>query len=338
MALLSVPPFESFYEEHRDAVLGELRRLLGRDRAEDAYQETFLKALRAYGALRNADNLRAWVLTIARRVAVDQLRRREAPPLEPEPPIEGRPAHAELGELADELLKGTRRGRASAMATTPSPPWSARAARARTPHGRRPRPVSADFEGGCNDRLPLSTVVSAKPRLRQGCSTLRTTSPTLRSGRSSRRPSAALQDLVRPQPDREADWLRLEHSAFVSSGRRSRSTPFAASWTSISQARARGSSCRSTFARPPRSVARSLKRLARVPHGEVTTYGALARAAGCPRAASGRNGDEPESDSDRAPLPPSRRCDRLARRRGEGSSKEQLLKLEGALGSSLLDM
>ena len=108
MALLSVPPFESFYEEHRDAVLGELRRLLGRDRAEDAYQETFLKALRAYGALRNADNLRAWVLTIARRVAVDQLRRREAPPLEPEPPIEGRPAYAELGELADELPRKER--------------------------------------------------------------------------------------------------------------------------------------------------------------------------------------------------------------------------------------
>ena len=38
MALLSVPPFESFYEEHRNAVLGELRRLLGAQAAEDAYQ------------------------------------------------------------------------------------------------------------------------------------------------------------------------------------------------------------------------------------------------------------------------------------------------------------
>ncbi len=63
----------------------ELRRALGREQAEDAYQETFLKALRAYGSLRHADNLRAWVLTIARRVAVDQLRRREASPPDPEP-------------------------------------------------------------------------------------------------------------------------------------------------------------------------------------------------------------------------------------------------------------
>src|SRR6185503_16884649 len=37
MALVHVPPFESFYEENQDAVLRELRRLLGRE-AEDAYQ------------------------------------------------------------------------------------------------------------------------------------------------------------------------------------------------------------------------------------------------------------------------------------------------------------
>lgn len=108
MALLHVPPFESFYEEHRDAVLAELRRALGRDRAEDAYQETFLKALRAYGSLKNADNLRAWVMTIARRVAFDQLRRREASPPDPEPAIDTRPAYAELGELADDLPRKER--------------------------------------------------------------------------------------------------------------------------------------------------------------------------------------------------------------------------------------
>ena len=108
MAFLSVPPFESFYEQHRDAVLGELRRLLGHERAEDAYQETFLKALRAYGSLRNADNLRAWVMTIARRVAVDQLRRREAMPPDPEPTIDSRPAYAALGELADDLPRNER--------------------------------------------------------------------------------------------------------------------------------------------------------------------------------------------------------------------------------------
>jgi len=108
MGLVHPPPFERFYDEHRDAVLRELRRRLGRDAADDAYQETFLRALRAYGRLRHAENLRAWVLTIARRVAVDQRRRREAPPSAPEPSDDSRPAYAELGELADGLPRKER--------------------------------------------------------------------------------------------------------------------------------------------------------------------------------------------------------------------------------------
>ena len=76
MEAVAVPPFERFYEEHRTAVLGHLRRLLGRDAAEDAFQETFLRALRAYPALKHGEHLRAWALTIARNVAID-MRRRE---------------------------------------------------------------------------------------------------------------------------------------------------------------------------------------------------------------------------------------------------------------------
>lgn len=108
MAPVSVPPFESFYEEHRDAVLRELRRLLGREAAEDAYQETFLRALRAYARLQHADNLRAWVMTIARRVAVDHHRRREATPDPVEPSHDARPAYEELGDLADGLPRKER--------------------------------------------------------------------------------------------------------------------------------------------------------------------------------------------------------------------------------------
>ena len=51
MDVVHAPPFESFYLEHREGVLAELRRLLGRERAEDAFQETFLRALRAYRRL-----------------------------------------------------------------------------------------------------------------------------------------------------------------------------------------------------------------------------------------------------------------------------------------------
>ncbi|HEY7197979.1 MAG TPA: sigma-70 family RNA polymerase sigma factor [Gaiellaceae bacterium] len=102
---MSVPPFERFYEEHRDEVFGYLTRLLGRTAAEDAYQETFLRALRAYPTLRHGRHLRAWVFTIATRIAIDETRRARPAPLEEvEVPVEdSRPAYAELVDLADGL-------------------------------------------------------------------------------------------------------------------------------------------------------------------------------------------------------------------------------------------
>ena len=66
-----MPAFERFYVEHRDEVFRRLVRALGRDGAEDAFQETFLRALHAYGRLEHGRHLRAWVLTIATRVASD---------------------------------------------------------------------------------------------------------------------------------------------------------------------------------------------------------------------------------------------------------------------------
>jgi RNA polymerase sigma factor (sigma-70 family) len=78
MEAVNVPPFERFYEEQKGPVLAQLRRLLGRDEADDAFQETFLRALRAYPKLEHGRNLRAWVLTIARHVAFDAHRRERA--------------------------------------------------------------------------------------------------------------------------------------------------------------------------------------------------------------------------------------------------------------------
>jgi RNA polymerase sigma factor (sigma-70 family) len=76
MEAVSVPPFERFYEEQKAPVLAQLRRLLGPSDAEDAFQETFLRALRFYPKLEHGQHLRAWALTIARNVAVDIARRR----------------------------------------------------------------------------------------------------------------------------------------------------------------------------------------------------------------------------------------------------------------------
>lgn len=58
-----------------------LRGAVGRADAEDCFQETFLAALRAYPKLRDARNLRGWLLTIAHRKAVDHHRANGRRPL-----------------------------------------------------------------------------------------------------------------------------------------------------------------------------------------------------------------------------------------------------------------
>jgi len=106
MEAMAVPPFERFYVEHRDVVFGFLVKRLGRTQAEDAFQETFLRALRGWGTLRHGRHLRAWVLTIAARVVFDSVRPRvsNSELQAPEVPVEDeRPAYAELAYLADEL-------------------------------------------------------------------------------------------------------------------------------------------------------------------------------------------------------------------------------------------
>lgn len=98
-----IPPFECFYLDHRDEVLGYLRRLLGQ-RAEDAWQETFLRALRAYDRLEHGRHLRAWVFTIATNVAMSELRAKPQPPVDGEPVAElRRDAFRELEHLTEEL-------------------------------------------------------------------------------------------------------------------------------------------------------------------------------------------------------------------------------------------
>ena len=104
MEAVAIPPFERVYEEHRSDVLRLLRRRLGADRAEDAFQETFLRALRAYGRLDHGEHLRAWVLTIAQNVALDTLRRtRPTSELVETGTDDASPAYEELAELTDGL-------------------------------------------------------------------------------------------------------------------------------------------------------------------------------------------------------------------------------------------
>jgi len=109
MEVVQIAPFERFYEEQQRVVLAQLRRMLGRDAADDAFQETFLRALRAYPSLEHGVHLRAWALTIARNVALDVLRKPRANGAMPELADEDRPApHKELEHLTSELPPAER--------------------------------------------------------------------------------------------------------------------------------------------------------------------------------------------------------------------------------------
>lgn len=78
--MTAAPPFQRFLDEQRDPVWRLLVASVGREHAEDCFQETFLAALRAYPP-RSTGNLRAWALTIAHRKAIDHHRARARRPL-----------------------------------------------------------------------------------------------------------------------------------------------------------------------------------------------------------------------------------------------------------------
>jgi len=90
-----LPPFQRLLDAHRDDVLRFLIASLGRHDADDAFQETFLSALRAYPRLRPDSNLKGWVLTIAHHKALDVHRARARRPVPVAEPDEhaGRAAH-----------------------------------------------------------------------------------------------------------------------------------------------------------------------------------------------------------------------------------------------------
>ncbi len=71
-----LPPFQTLLDAHARDVHRFLISRVGRLDADDCYQETWLAAMRAYPQLRDASNLRSWILTIAHHKAIDHLRAR----------------------------------------------------------------------------------------------------------------------------------------------------------------------------------------------------------------------------------------------------------------------
>jgi RNA polymerase sigma factor (sigma-70 family) len=97
----ALPPFQTVLDDHANAVMGILHGAVGRDGAEDCFQETFLSALRAYPKLKDGSNLRGWLLTIAHRKAIDHHRARGRAPV----PV-AEPAEMATGNGIPELDEG----------------------------------------------------------------------------------------------------------------------------------------------------------------------------------------------------------------------------------------
>ncbi|MGH9187252.1 MAG: RNA polymerase sigma factor [Acidimicrobiales bacterium] len=102
---MSLPPFQSVLDEHRQPLWRFLVAAVGPHDAADCFQETMIAALRAYPSLRHADNLRGWLFTIAHRKVIDSVRANGRRPL----PV------GELPERADTAA-------ATAAAGSPWPP------------------------------------------------------------------------------------------------------------------------------------------------------------------------------------------------------------------------
>jgi RNA polymerase sigma factor (sigma-70 family) len=104
---VNLPPFQLLLDRHSGELFRFLAASVGPVDAEDAFQDTFLSALRAYPKLRDASNLRAWLFQIAHRKALDVHRARARNPI----PVEQLPESAEAPAAGPEpaLWRAVRR-------------------------------------------------------------------------------------------------------------------------------------------------------------------------------------------------------------------------------------
>lgn len=97
--MASLPPFQALLEAHGAAVHRFLLASVGPAEADDCFQEACIAALRAYPRLEHSENLRAWLMRIAQRKAIDAHRARAKRPL----PVAEPPEHPGAGPPAAHL-------------------------------------------------------------------------------------------------------------------------------------------------------------------------------------------------------------------------------------------
>jgi len=148
------PAFQAFLDEHSEPVLAFLRAMVGPSDAEDCFQETFIAALRSYRRM-DGRHPRAWVMTIARRKAIDHHRARARRP-EPRAELPERP------ELDGHPGDGSDAGVRAAVAALPDAQRAAVALRyaADLPY----REIAAAL--GCSEQAARRRVSDAHRTLR----------------------------------------------------------------------------------------------------------------------------------------------------------------------------
>ena len=71
---MALPPFCILIDEHGPLLWRYVASVAGPVDGADLYQETLVAALRAYPSLRDASNLRSWLMTIAHHKVIDRAR------------------------------------------------------------------------------------------------------------------------------------------------------------------------------------------------------------------------------------------------------------------------
>jgi RNA polymerase sigma-70 factor, ECF subfamily len=82
-----IAAFEELVERHRDVVYRVAARTVGHDEAEDVSQDAFLRAFHRLPSFRGEAPFRAWLLSITRNAALNQLARRRPEPVESVDPL-----------------------------------------------------------------------------------------------------------------------------------------------------------------------------------------------------------------------------------------------------------
>lgn len=96
-------------QAHGPMVLRVCRAVLGPVDADDAWSETFLAAMAAYPQLRPDANVEAWLVTIAHRKSIDQLRAGDRRPIPTDEVPERAAREGQGGGWESELWEDLRR-------------------------------------------------------------------------------------------------------------------------------------------------------------------------------------------------------------------------------------